>query len=124
MFQVCNRQMPVFATLAMVALGATQAAARVWERAEMTYQVRGCNVELYADQHFRGPSWTTTNGWSALGWEFGDKISSIRVHSGIWRFYREDHFGNQIETLYPGNYPLLKPTVDRAISSFRCVKAT
>lgn len=122
-FRHFGRQ-PILAVSAIVALHVAPAAARVWERADMKEQVRGCSVELYADQHFRGPSWTTTNGWSALGWEFGDKISSIRVHSGIWQFFRKDHFENQVETLFPGNYGQLKPTVDRAISSFRCVKAT
>ena len=119
---VCRK--PAMAVLAMFALHATSAAARVWERADMKQQVKGCSVELYADQHFRGPSWTTTNSWAALGWEFGDKISSIRVHSGIWQFFKQDHFDHQVETLFPGNYPLLSPNADRSISSFRCVKAT
>ena len=59
-----------------------------------------------------------------IGWEFNDKISSIKVRSGIWQFFREDNFNHQIETLYPGTYPLLKPTVANSFSSFRCVRAT
>ena len=115
---------PAAIALTTMVLYAAPAASRVWERADMSQQVKGCNVELYADQHFKGPSWTTTNGWAALGWEFGDKISSIRVHSGIWQFFKRDHFQDQVETLFPGNYPTLNPNVDRAVNSFRCARAT
>ncbi len=112
------------ATLALCALHPGSAQARTWVRADMKDQVRGCSVTLYEDPHFHGARWTTTNGWAVIGWEFNDKISSIRVRSGVWQFFRDDNFGQQIETLFPGSYAQLKPTSDNTISSFRCVRAT
>jgi len=46
------------------------------------------------------------------------------VVSGIWQFFRDDHFQAQIETLYPGSYGHLQPNSDNVISSFRCARAT
>jgi hypothetical protein len=113
-----------FAALAACTLDAGSAAARDWTRAPMEQQVKGCSVTVFVDPEFKGPSWTTTNGWAAVGWEFNDRISSIRVHAGIWRFYRDDNFVSQVETLYPGSYKELHPTADNVISSFKCEKAT
>jgi len=114
----------VLATLALLALYPGPAAARTWVRADMKDQVKGCSVTLYEDPHFHGARWTTTNGWAAIGWEFNDKVSSVRVRSGIWQFFRNDNFEQQIETLYPGSYAQLQPSSDNAISSFRCIRAT
>ena len=81
-------------------------------------------MAAFVDPEFSGPSWKTRNSWAVVGWEFDAKISSIKVHSGIWQFFRGDHFHDQIETLYPGNYAHLRPTVSNLIRSFRCVRAT
>lgn len=115
------------AFLTSLALGILQtapAAAGEWVRADMKDQVKGCKVTVYEEPHFHGARWTTTNGWAVIGWEFDNKISSIRVQSGIWQFFKDDHFQNQIETLFPGSYAALKPNSDNTASSFRCVRAT
>jgi len=114
----------VCTVIAACMLAGGAAATRTWVRAAMQYQVKGCRVTLYEDPHYKGARWTTTNGWAVIGWEFNDKISSIKIESGIWRFFKDDNFNNQLETLYPGTYPLLHPNSDNSISSFRCPRAT
>jgi hypothetical protein len=105
-------------------LSAQPAAAREWVRQNVKDMVKGCRVTVYEEPDFKGARWTTTNGWEVIGWEFNDKVRSIRVESGIWQFFRDDHFQNEIETLYPGHYGHLKPSLDNVISSFRCARAT
>jgi hypothetical protein len=105
-------------------LSAQPAGAREWVRQSVKDMVKGCRVTVYEDPDFSGARWTTTNGWEVVGWEFNDKISSVRVDSGIWQFYRDDHFQHEIETLYPGRYAHLKPNSDNVISSFKCARAT
>ena len=95
-----------------------------WVRAAPEDQVKGCSMAAFVDPEFKGPSWKTRNSWAVVGWEFDSKISSIKVHSGIWQFFRGVNFQDQIETLYPGNYQQLRPTADNLIRSFRCVRAT
>jgi hypothetical protein len=112
------------AALLLCALQTARADPHPWVRADMKDQVPGCRVQLYEDPHFQGARWSTTNSWAAVGWEFNDKISSIKVRSGVWQFFRGDNFQHQIQTLFPGNYATLTPTLANAISSFRCVKAT
>jgi hypothetical protein len=105
-------------------MSAQPATTREWVRENVKDMPKGCRVTVYEDPDFTGARWTTTNGWEVIGWEFNDKIRSIRVDSGIWQFFRDDHFKSQIETLYPGHYGHLKPNSDNVISSFRCARAT
>jgi hypothetical protein len=105
-------------------LGAQPAMAREWVRQPVKDMVKGCRVTVYEEPDFKGARWSTTNGWEVIGWEFNDKIRSIKVSSGIWQFFRDDHFEHQIETLYPGRYGHLMPNSDNVISSFRCVRTT
>jgi hypothetical protein len=95
-----------------------------WVRAGPQDQVKGCSMAAFVDPEFKGPSWKTHNSWAVVGWEFDSQISSIKIHAGIWQFYKGANFQDQIETLFPGNYAHLKPTVDNLIRSFRCVRAT
>ncbi len=108
----------------LVVVACVPAMAGEWQRAAPEYQVKGCSMAAFADPEFKGPSWKTHNSWAVVGWEFDSQISSIKIHSGIWQFFKDVNFHDQIETLYPGNYKHLKPTVDNLIRSFRCVRAT
>ena len=112
------------ACVGLCALSMQAASAREWVRQDVKDMPKGCRVTVYEDPDYTGARWSTTNGWEVIGWEFNDKIRSIRVDSGIWQFYRADHFQGQIETLYPGHYRHLKPNLDNVISSFRCARAT
>ena len=98
--------------------------ARTWVRADQQYQVKGCSVTVFTNPEFAGASWTTKNGWAVVGWEFNDSIESVKVHSGIWQFFKDDNFKEQIESLYPGNYAHLRPSSSNVFSSFKCVRAT
>jgi len=95
-----------------------------WQRAAAKDQVAGCSMAAFVDPQFKGPSWKTRNSWAVVGWEFDSKISSIKVHSGIWQLFRDANFQGQIETLYPGNYGKLRPSTANLIRSFRCVRST
>jgi len=108
----------------LLALVSAPAMAGDWVRAAPIDQVKGCSMAAFADPEFKGPSWKTRNSWAVVGWEFDSKISSIKVHSGIWQFFKGVNFRDQIETLYPGNYAKLRPTADNLIRSFRCVRPT
>ena len=112
------------AAIALVAAIVTPAFARDWERASGQFQVKGCKITVYVDPEFTGPSWSTTNGWAKVGWEFNDAISSVKVHSGIWVFYKEDDFQGEVGTLFPGDYGHLSHNADNVISSFRCQRPT
>ena len=114
----------VSALAGLCLLSAQPAPAREWVRENVKDMPKGCRVTVYEDPDFKGARWSTTNGWEVIGWEFNDKIRSIRVTSGIWQFFRDDHFQQQIETLYPGHYGHLNPNSDNVISSFRCARAT
>lgn len=110
--------------LLLIGVVSAPAFAGDWLRAGPQDQVKGCSMAAFADPGFKGPSWKTHNSWAVVGWEFDSQISSIKVRSGIWQLYRGANFQGQIETLYPGSYGHLKPTVDNLIRSFRCVRAT
>ena len=114
----------VSAAVGLSLLSLQHAGAREWVRENVKDMPKGCRVTVYEEPDFKGARWSTTNGWEVIGWEFNDKIRSIRVTSGIWQFFREDHFERQIETLYPGHYGHLTPNLDNVISSFRCVRTT
>jgi len=122
-FNVCAA-LAISAVAGMCLLTPQPSAARDWVRQPVKDMVKGCRVTVYEDPDFTGARWSTTNGWEVIGWEFNDKVRSIRVESGIWQFFRDDHFQNEIETLYPGHYGHLKPSLDNVISSFRCARAT
>jgi len=108
----------------LIALVTAPALAGDWVRAAAGDQAKGCSMAAFADPQFKGPSWKTHNSWAVVGWEFDSQISSIKIRSGIWQFFKNINFHDQIETLYPGNHGQLKPTVDNLIRSFRCVRAT
>ena len=114
----------VAACAGLCLLSTRHAAAREWVRQDVKDMPKGCRVTVYEEPDFKGARWTTTNGWQVIGWEFNDKIRSIKVDSGIWQFFRADGFQQQIETLYPGHYGRLTPNADNVISSFRCARTT
>jgi hypothetical protein len=53
---------------------------------------------------FGGAEWRTNLGWSYVGDFWNDKISSIIVVSGTWRFYEHANLGGQFWDLGPGYY--------------------
>jgi hypothetical protein len=55
--------------------------------------------------------------------EWGDKVSSIQILSGLWRFYQHVNYGGQTVLLGPGNYRWVEDVnIDNdSLSSLRCV---
>ncbi len=70
---------------------------------------------------FGGAQWRTSNGWLYVGDGWNDRISSIIVVSGTWRFYEHSNYGGASWELGPGYYPNLGTVniPNDTISSFR-----
>jgi hypothetical protein len=70
---------------------------------------------------FGGAQWWSANGWLYVGDWWNDRISSIIVVSGRWRFYEHrDYTGAQWD-LAPGYYPDLAAVniPNDSVSSFK-----
>lgn len=64
-------------------------------------------VTVFWDRDFQGKRWRTTFGYSFVGDEWNDRISSIIVHSGSFEFYGAADFGTEDwgpVLLGPGQY--------------------
>lgn len=72
---------------------------------------------------FGGAQWISSNGWTYVGDWWNDRISSIIVVSGRWRFYEASNYGGASWELGPGYYPNLAAVniPNDIISSFRPV---
>jgi hypothetical protein len=63
-------------------------------------------VVVYEDDNFGGASFRTLQGWSFPQDSFwNDRISSIIVISGMWRFCVDNNLGGQCVNLGVGRYP-------------------
>lgn len=54
-----------------------------------------CEVEVFEHRDFKGDSWRTSFGYSYVGSDWNDKISSIIVYSGWFEFYEHRDFGSE-----------------------------
>lgn len=72
---------------------------------------------------FGGAQWISSNGWTYVGDWWNDRISSIIVVSGRWRFYEAGNYGGASWELGPGYYSNLAAVniPNDVISSFRPV---
>ena len=64
-------------------------------------------VTVFEHRDFEGDSWRTTFGYSFVGDDWNDRISSIIVHSGYFEFYEHRDFGSEHwgpVRLGPGQY--------------------
>lgn len=64
-------------------------------------------VTVFEHRDFQGDSWRTTFGYSYVGDDWNDKISSIIVHSGYFEFYEHTNYGAENwgpVRLGPGQY--------------------
>lgn len=80
-----------------------------------------CHVVVYWDADFKGERWDTEQNQHYVGDHWNDQISSIRVVSGIWRFYWDADYGGEMIELKPGDYRYVDAHWNDQISSFRCV---
>jgi hypothetical protein len=61
-------------------------------------------VVVYENRNFDGAEWRTNLGWGYVGDFWNDKISSIIVVSGVWRFWQDAGLSGNHWDLGPGYY--------------------
>ncbi len=80
-------------------------------------------IVIYEDINFGGASARTNLNWLYVGDFWNDKISSIIVVSGTWRFYADSYYRGFSKDLGPGYYSWV-PNVgisNDSISSFQVI---
>jgi len=79
-------------------------------------------VVVYEDHDYGGRTVRTNLNYKRLGSDqLNDRISSIVVVSGTWRFYRDPNYLGDYWDLKVGYYPTLGAMSDQ-ISSFQCIE--
>ncbi|WP_048065429.1 beta/gamma crystallin family protein [Methanosarcina acetivorans] len=83
--------------------------------------VNAAEVIVYEHVNFGGKSFDATSDQPGAGDNLNDKISSIKVKSGTWRFYEYINYGGRYWDLGPGEYSSVESAgiPDNSISSFR-----
>ena len=69
-----------------------------------TAVVSAAKVIVYEDFNFEGENLDTTFDTRYVGDQFNDKISSIKIESGTWRFYEDSNYEGRYWDLEPGEY--------------------
>lgn len=78
-------------------------------------------VVVYEGYDYAGHHLRTNLNMQIIGSDLNDKISSIIVVHGTWRFYRDRHFKGDYWDLGVGYYPSIG-SADDSISSFQCIE--
>ena len=78
-------------------------------------------VVTYHDPQYQGHERRTNLNCYILGKDQNDKISSIIVVRGTWRFYSDNCYKGDYWDLTPGYYPIIG-TANDVISSFQCIQ--
>lgn len=88
--------------------------------------VRLPEVVIYDHIGFGGAYARTNLSFHYVGDYWDDRISCIVVVSGIWRFYRDEHYKGPHWDLGPGYYEsfFAEAGPDDKISSFQCIALT
>ena len=76
---------------------------------------------VYQDHDYGGPSHRTNLNFRRMSRDLNDKISSIVIVRGTWRFYRDPNYTGDYWDLDVGYYPKIGSVSD-VISSFQCIK--
>jgi len=70
----------------------------------MISELRTPEIEVFEHWDFAGVSWRTSLSYRYVGDFWNDKISSIIVYSGIWRFFEHRDFKGDHWDLGPGHH--------------------
>ena len=83
-------------------------------------------VIIYDHMCFKGASARTNLSFHYLGDFWNDRISSLIVVSGVWRFYRDDYYKGDYWDLGPGFYEsfFTEAGPDDVVSSFQAISLT
>lgn len=80
------------------------------------------SIEIFTDAKFSGsPSGSIGHNSAWIGDFWNDKISSIKVYSGIWEFFEHANFQGRSFRLAPGEYAWVGDVWNDMISSFKQV---
>ncbi len=88
--------------------------------------VRLPEVVIYDHAGFKGAYARTNLSFHFLGDYWNDRISSLIVVSGVWRFYRDDYYKGDHWDLGPGFYECFFTDAgpDDVVSSFQAISLT
>ncbi|WP_414585621.1 beta/gamma crystallin-related protein [Scytonema sp. PCC 10023] len=78
----------------------------------------GAALEVYDDSDFSNLLLQTNDGTPYVGDDANDRISSIVVNEGLWRFYTDPQFQGDFADLGPGLYPNIGLGINDSITSF------
>lgn len=82
-------------------------------------------IVVFQDINFGGAEWRTNLGYSYVGDDWNDKISSVIVISGTWQFFEHANSGGASTTVGPGFYSWVENSpfnmTNDTISSFHAV---
>lgn len=80
-------------------------------------------VIIFDHVGFKGAMARTNLSFHYLGKFWNDRISSVIVVSGVWRFYRDAHYGGDYWDLGPGYYECFFTSKgpDDVVSSFQAI---
>jgi hypothetical protein len=83
-------------------------------------------IVIYDHVGFKGAFARTNLSFNYLGDFWNDRISSLIVVSGVWRFYRDEYYKGDHWDLGPGFYECFfkDKGPDDVISSFKAIKLT
>jgi hypothetical protein len=112
-----------------------------WKLGSLGYHSSGAGKELYQPSKepvrlpelvvydhicFKGAYARTNLSFHFLGDFWNDRISSLIVVSGIWRFYRDDYYKGDHWDLGPGFYEsfFTEKGPDDVVSSFQAIALT
>lgn len=81
-------------------------------------------VELYADSNFRKKLVETNSDSPNVGNAVNDRVTSIVINNGTWRFFTDSQFRGVSADFAPGRYPNigLGKIPNDSITSFRRIK--
>jgi hypothetical protein len=81
-------------------------------------------VIIFDHVGFKGASARTNLSFHYLGKFWNDRISSVIVVNGVWRFYRDAHYGGDYWDLGPGYYECFFTSKgpDDVVSSFQAIE--
>ncbi|HEY2801803.1 MAG TPA: beta/gamma crystallin-related protein [Chthoniobacterales bacterium] len=81
---------------------------------------------VYDHTGFKGASARTNLSFHYLGDFWNDRISSLIVVNGVWRFYRDDYYKGDYWDLGPGFYEsfFTEAGPDDVVSSFQAISLT
>jgi hypothetical protein len=96
------------------------------EIAPSTEAMRLPELVIYDHACFGGAYARTNLSFLYIGDFWDDRVSSIVVVSGIWRFYRDEYYKGPHWDLGPGYYEsfFTEKGPDDVVSSFKCIALT